>query len=244
MTTGDAIRGEKAQRGLGNSLLDALPHAEFQRLFASVKAVTLKFGEVLQEPGVPIRYVYFPIDCVISLVIPVKGRPHLGIALVGPEGMVGIPLVLGIKFSPRRALVQGPGTAMRMESGPFRRAFMQSMPLQQALYRYKHALVGQIGQSATCMQFHPVQARLARYLLMTADHANSTEIRLTQEFLASMLGVQRTAVTLASGVLEKDGLIKCGRAKTMILDRKRLGAASCDCYKIIKRIFASMYAHG
>ena len=244
MNSRGRVRAQTAQQGLGNSLLDALRHADFQRLFAGIEPVTLKFGEVLQEPDVPIRYVYFPIDCVISLLTPIKGHPDLGIALVGREGMVGIPLALGIEFSSRRALVQDPGTAMRMESAPFRRAILQSMPLRQALYRYKHALVGQIGQLAACNQFHPMQARLARYLLMTADHANLTEIRLTQEFLASMLGVERSAVTHASSALEKDGLIKCGRGKMTILDRNRLGAASCDCYRIIKRIYARMYAHG
>jgi len=244
MNSRGRIRAHTAQQGHGNSLLDVLRHADFQRLFAGIEPVTLKFGEVLQEPGVPFRHVYFPIDCVISLLTPIEGHPDLGIALIGREGMVGIPLALGIGSSSRRALVQNPGTAMRMESAPLRRAIFQSMPLRQALYRYKHALVGQIGQLAACNQFHPVQARLARYLLMTADHANLTEIRLTQEFLASMLGVERSAVTHASGALEKDGLIKCGRGKMTILDRKRLGAASCECYQIIKRIYASMYAHG
>jgi CRP-like cAMP-binding protein len=244
MTRGNKVREAKAQHGLGNSLLDALPHAKLQRLFASLEPVALNFGDVVQEPGVPIRHVYFPVDCVISLLTPAKGHLDLGIALVGREGMVGIPLALGIEFSSRRALVQSPGTAMRMESGPFRRAIGQSVLLQQALHRYKHALVGQIGQLAACMQFHEVQARLSRYLLMTADYANSTEIRLTHGFLASMLGVKRPSVTQASGAMEKDGLIKCGRGKMTILDRKRLGAASCDCYKVIKRIYASMYAQG
>ena len=234
----------RAPHGFRESLLAALPRAEYQRLVAGVEPVRLKFAEVLQEPGVPIRYVYFPVDCVISLLTPVTGHPDLGTALVGREGMVGIPLALGIEFSPRRALVQQPGTAMRMESAPFRRALRQSMPLQQALYRYKHALVGQIGQLAACTQFHSVQARLARYLLMTADYANLTDIRLTQDFLANMLGVRRPTVNQAFGALEKDGLIECGREKTTILDRKRLGAASCECYAIIKRIYTRMHAHG
>ena len=240
MSSGNKVRADEAQHGLGNSLLAALPHAEYQRLFASVEPVTLKFGEVLQEPSAPIRHVYFPIDCVTSLQTPIEGHPDLEIALVGREGMVGIPLALGIESSFRRALVQGAGTAMRMESGPFRRAFRQSMPLQQALYRYKHALVGQIGQLAACARFHPAQARLARYLLTTADHTNSAEIRLTQDYLASMLGVLRPAVTRAVSVLEEGGLIGCARGKLTILNRKRLGAASCECYQIIKRISMDM----
>jgi CRP-like cAMP-binding protein len=244
MNRRNALRIQQAPHGLGNSLLDALTHAEFRRLFASIEPVTLTFGDVLQEPGAPIRYVYFPVDCVISLLTPVRGHPDLGIALVGREGMVGIPLALGVDCSSRRVLIQGAGTAMRMESAPFRTACLRSMPFQQALNRYVHALVGQIGQLTACMQFHPVQARLARYLLMTADHVNSTEIRLTQGVLASMLGVLRSAVNVASSAMEKDGLIECGRGKMTILDRKRLGEASCDCYKIIKRIYARMYAHG
>jgi CRP-like cAMP-binding protein len=116
--------------------------------------------------------------------------------------------------------------------------------LQQALYRYKHALIGQIAQSAACNQFHSLQARLARYLLMTGDCARSREIRLTHEFLARMLGVRRVGVTNAASVLEKRTLIKCGRGKIKILDRKRLGAASCECYQIIKHIYDSAYADG
>jgi CRP-like cAMP-binding protein len=241
---GKTLRSQWAPEELGNSLLAAVSPAQYQRLFASAEPVALKFGEVVQEPGVPIRYVYFPIDCVIALLTPVKGHPDLGIALVGHEGMVGIPQALGIEFSPRRALVQGAGIAMRMEAAHFRRASLKSISLRQALYRFKHALVEQIGQLAACMQFHTVQARLARYLLMTADHTNSMEIPLTQEFVAGMLGVQRPAVTHASTAMEKDGLIRVGRGKMTILDRTRLGAASCDCYKIIKSIYASMYLHG
>ncbi len=239
MTGGGRTGGEKAQQGPGNSLLGALCHPDFQHLFAGVEPVALKFGEILQEPGVPIRCVHFPVDCAISLLTPVKGHPDLGIALVGREGMVGIPLALGIEFSPLRALVQGSGTAMRMESGVFRRAMLQCTPFQQALHRYKHALVGQIGRLAACMQFHPVKERLACYLLMMADHTNSTESPLTQKFLAGVLGVHRPAVSIASGILENDGLIKCGRGKMTILNQRRLGAASCDCYRVIKR----MYAH-
>lgn len=239
MNRRDRVRAQQAQRGRGNSLLAALPHAEYQRLLAGLEPVTLKFGEVLKEPGVPIRYVYFPIDCVISLLTKVEDDQALEVGLVGHEGMVGIPLALGIHVSSRRALVQGTGTAMRMKSALFRKEFLQSKPLQQALYRYNHALTGQIAQSAACIQFHPVQARLARYLLMTADRARSREIRLTHEFLADMLGVWRVGVTNAAGDLQKRKLIKYGWGKITILDRKRLSAASCKCYRIIKRIYTT-----
>lgn len=237
MNRRDTVRAQKAQRAPGNSLLAALPHAEYQRLLAGLEPVTLKFGALLKEPGVPIRYVYFPIDCVISLLTTVEDGRALEVGLVGHEGMVGIPLALGIHVSSRRALVQRAGTAMRMKSSAFRKEFLQSKPLQQVLYRYQHALTGQFAQSIACNQFHSLQARLARYLLMTADRAKSREIRLTHEFLSRMLGVWRVGVTNAAGALEKRKLIQCGRGKIMILDRKRLGACSCKCYQIIKRIF-------
>jgi CRP-like cAMP-binding protein len=234
-----ANRDPANQASIANSLLASLPHAEYQRLLARLEPVTLKFGEVLHEAGVPIRYVYFPIDCVVSLLTAVEGHQALEVGLVGHEGMVGIPLALGIDVSFRRALVQGTGTAMRMESTAFREEIVQSKPLQKALFRYQHALTGQIAQSAVCNQFHSGEARLARYLLMTADCARSREIRLTHAFLAHMLGVRRAGITLAASALQKRGLITYRRGKITILDRRRLTAASCECYRIIKRIYDS-----
>ena len=229
---------------VANSLLAALPQAEYRRLLPGLKLVTLKFGELLHEPDVPLRYVYFPIDCVISLLMTVMGHPAMEVALVGHEGMIGIPLALGIDVSSRRALAQETGTAMRMESTLFCKESLRSKPLRQALYRYKHALIGQIAQYAVCNHFHSVRERLARYLLMTADCASSTEIHLTHEFIARMLGVRRVGVTEALSDLQKHELIKCGRAKITILDRKRLSAASCECYKIIKHMNDKAYADG
>jgi len=223
---------------MNNSLLAALPHAKYQRLLAAgLELVTLKFGEVLHESGVPFRYVYFPIDCVISLLTTMKGHQALEVGLVGHEGIVGSPLALGIHASLHRALVQRTGAAMRMESALFRKEVLQSKPLRQALYRYTNALIGQIGQTAGCTQFHSMQARLARYLLMTGDCARSGEIHLTHEFLARMLGARRERVTRAASALRKRNLIKYSRGKITILDRIRLNAASCECYQIIKRIY-------
>jgi CRP-like cAMP-binding protein len=232
-----AKRDPANQATIANSLLASLPHAEYQRLLARLEPVTLKFGEVLQEAGVPIRYVYFPNDCAISLLTAVEGHQALEVGLVGHEGMVGIPLALGIDVSFLRALVRGTGTAMRMESAAFREEILQSKTLQQALFRYQHALTGQIAQFAVCNQFHSGQARLARYLLMTADCARSSEFHLTHAFLAHMLGVRRAGITLAASALQKRGLIKYRRGEITLLDRKRLTAASCECYRIIKRIY-------
>ena len=228
---------------IGNSLLASLPRAEYQRLESLLEPVTLRFGGVLHEPGERIQYVYFPIDCVVALLTTVKGRQAVEVALVGHEGMVGSPLALGIYTSFRRATVHGTGTAMRVESARFRKEILQSRPLQEILFRYKHALVGQIAQSAACKQFHPVKERLARHLLMTGDCARSSNIRLTHEILARALGVQRAAVTVAARALRKSKLIKYARGKITILDRNGLIAASCECYRIINRIYDdSVYA--
>lgn len=234
-----ANREAADQASIANSLLAALPLAEYQRLLAGLEPVTLNSGEVLHEPAVPIRYVYFPIDSVISLLTTVQGHQAPEVGLVGHEGMIGISLALGIDVSFNRALVQRTGTAMRMESAHLCNEILQSKPLQRALYRYQHALMGQIAQTAACNQFHSVQARLARYLLMTADRARSREFGLTHDFLARMLGVRRVGITNAASALRKRKLIEYSRGTITILDRKRLGKSACECYQIVKRIYDS-----
>ena len=238
-----AARGKPAARVL-NSLLASLPAGEYQRLLAGLEPVTLTYGEVLYEPGAPIRHAYFPINCLVSLLTTVENHQALEVGLVGHEGMVSIALALGIDVSPTRALVQATGTAMRMEAARFREEFRQSMPLQQALNRYTHALMAQIAQSAACNQFHSVEERLARWLLMTRDRVRSNEFRLTHKLLADMLGVRRVGVTEAAGKLQAERLIKYSRGKITILDGKRLAAATCECYRVIKRIYDSAQADG
>ena len=219
---------------VANSLLAALPRKDYLRLLAGLEPVALTFGEVLYEPGQPIRHVYFPNDSLVSLLTLADGHLALEVGLVGREGMVGIPLALGIGVSPVRALVQGAGTAMRMESGRFRTEFRHSPPLQRELHRYTHVLMAQISQTAACNRFHVVEARLARWLLMTRDRVRSNQFRLTQEFLAHMLGVRRVGVTKAAGALQRRHLISYSRGNIRILDLKGLEAASCRCYEIVK----------
>jgi CRP-like cAMP-binding protein len=217
-----------------NKLLAALPPAEYQHLLPGLERVTLLFGKVLYAPGAPIQYVYFPINCIVSLLTTVKGHRALEVGLVGHEGMIGVPLALGISVSPVRALVQGPGTAMRMEAGPFCAELLRSMPLQRVLYRYTHVLMAQLTQIAACNHFHPVTARLARSLLMTRERIRSNEFFLTHEFLAQILGVRRVGVTKAAGALQKHNLISYSRGNIRIVDRKGLEAAACPCYRTIK----------
>ena len=219
-----------------NLVLAALPREEYQRLLTSLEPVELSYGQVLYEPAGPIRHVYFPVDCLISLLTAVDKSRTLEVGMVGNEGMVGIPMVLGIGVSAVRALVQGSGTALRMTAARFRAEFKRNLPLQRALFRYTHLLMAQISQTAACNRFHEADARLARWLLMTSDRLHADEFRLTHEFLAHMLGVRRVGVTKAASVLERKKLIEYSRGDIRILDRKRLEAAACTCYRIVKNL--------
>ena len=227
-----------SQSAAGNRVLASLPAEEYRRLLVCLEPVRLTFGEALYEPGAPIRHVYFPIDCVISLMGTLDDHPALEVGLIGHEGMAGIALALGIEVSMHRAVVQAAGTALRVESTAFRSEFLRSKGLQQALFRYKHALAGQLAQSVACHHFHSVPARFASYLLMTSDRAASRSLSLTQEFLAYMLGVRRVGVSNAAGAMQKRKLIRYRRGEIKILDRKRLAESACECYRVIKRIHA------
>jgi CRP-like cAMP-binding protein len=225
-----ANRTAASEASIANSLLAALPRKDYLVLLPGLEPVTPKFGEVLHEPGVPIRYVYFPIDCAISLLTTVESHEALDVGLVGHEGMVGISLALGTDVSSVRALVLATGTAMRMNAARFRKAFEQCLPLQHELYCYAYAKLALARQTVACYAFHSVQARLARWLLMTSDRVRSEEFFLTQAILADMLGVRRTTVNEAAGPLQQRKLISYSRGKMRILDRQRLEAASCQCY--------------
>lgn len=227
---------------LANSLLAALPRKECRRLIDNLEQVTLTYGEVLYEPGERIKYVYFPTDSLVSLLTLVDRHQALEVGLVGREGMVGVPLALGINVSPLRALVQGTGTAMRMKTATFLKAFRQSAALQRELHRYTYALMAQVTQTAACNRFHVIEARLARWLLMTHDRMQTNPFQLTQEFLSDMLGVRRVGVSKASRALRRTKLISYSRGKITILDRKSLEAACCSCYKIVKDMHETVRA--
>ena len=214
-----------------SNLLASLPGAEYQRLLAALEPVTLTFGEVLYQPGQSIRHVYFPCDSVVSLLTVVDGRKAMEIGMVGREGMLGIPVALGINHSPVRALVQGSGTALRMSVPRFRSEYRRHRALYKAVNRSIHERIAQITQTAACNRFHPVDNRLARWLLMTRDRMGKNHFRLTQELLGNMLGVLRGAVTAAASGLQRRKLIRYTRGEIKILDGKGLEAASCRCYQ-------------
>jgi CRP-like cAMP-binding protein len=217
-----------------NSLLAALPRATSRRLLAILEPVELVFGNVLYEPGQVIRHVFFPGSSLVSLLTLADGHLALEVGLIGREGMVGIPLVLGHGTSPVRALVQGGGSALRMPAARFLREVRASLPLQRELYRYAHTLMVQISQTAACNRFHVIETRLARWLLMTQDRLKLDQFLMTQEFLGHMLGVRRVGVTKAARALQNRKLISYNRGNIVVLDRKGLEAAACRCYEIVK----------
>ena len=220
-----------------NRLLAALPRKERQHLLAGCEEVDLAFATVLCEPGEPIRHVYFPADSSISVLTPVDGSASVP---GRDEGMLGIPLVLGVSAWALRGLVQGSGRAWRMNAASFRSALDASPALQRALNRYLYVLMAQLAQAAACTRFHVVETRLARLLLMTQDRAHPDHFHITHEFLACMLGVRRVGVTKAATSLQSQKLISYSRGNITIRNRGGLEAAACTCYRADKDTYDQM----
>lgn len=220
---------------LSNKILAALSDKESKQIKSKLERFDLKFGEHIYEPGNVIDDVYFPESGMVSILASLGGESVLEVGIVGFEGMVGLSSFLGTSKSRNQAVVQGQGVAQKIKTSDFLAVCGKSPALTQLLQRYAHSLMTQISQSAVCYRFHKIEARLARWLLMSSDCMRSDEFSLTQDFLSHMLGVRREGVTKAASNLQKQAIISYTRGKINILDRKALEKTSCPCYAILKQ---------
>ena len=223
-----------------NRLLGSMPRKDRERMVDGCTRVDLAFEQILAEAGEPLGHVHFPMTGFISLLTPM-GASSIEVALVGDEGMFGLPIALGVGISEFRALVQGEGAALRMTAARFKSELRRSVPLQRAVGRYAYVRLAQLGQAAGCNRFHVVEARLARWLLMTGDRAHSATFYITHEFLAFMLGVRRVGITKAASALQAAKLIRYSRGHLTVLDRPGLEKASCACYRADLDIYGKMF---
>ncbi len=218
-----------------NQLLAALPTADFERLAPHLEGVPLRVGEVLYEPGGRMLHAYFPTDAVVSLHYVTESGEAAETAGVGNEGVVGIALFMGGDTTPSSAVVQVAGHAYRLESRLLKQEFKRAGLMQRLLLRYTQALITQMSQTAACNRHHSVEQRLCRWLLLTLDRVPSSELVLTQELIAVMLGVRREGITEAAGRLQRAGFIRYRRGHISVLDRTGLEAATCECYAVVKK---------
>jgi len=224
-----------------NLLLAGLPLKARKQVLGLCEEVELSFGSILCEPQAAYQHVFFPTTAFISLVATVDDRRPLEMGLIGFEGMLGVTLVLDVAAAPLRGVVQGPGFALKMKAADFRHQVDANPPLLRVLKRYLYVLSAQLSQTAACTRFHEIEARLSRWLLMTHDRAHADHFHLTHTFLADMLGVQRSAVTIAAGALQRRGLIRYTRGEITILDRAGLEGASCVCYAAVIEDYALLF---
>jgi CRP-like cAMP-binding protein len=227
----------KAPEPHANRLLGLLPAGDYQRLRPHLHPILLEYRQSLYRAHKPIEFVYFIETGVGSLVNTMTNGDAAEVGTIGNEGMVGLPLLLGDDRAPTSVYVQVPGAGLRMKAALFEKELARSASMRTVMHHYTHAFFNQVAQSAACNQFHSLQQRCCRWMLMTRDRMQSDEFLLTQEFLAMMLGVQRTGVSAAAGNLQRAGLIRYKRCTVNILDRRGLQGRSCECYGVSKREF-------
>ncbi|MEL6499907.1 MAG: Crp/Fnr family transcriptional regulator [Cyanobacteria bacterium J06631_6] len=220
-----------------NQLLAALPSAEYDRLVNHLKPVNLTGGEILLEPNEPIEKIYFPQRAMISLVSIMMDGSTTEIGLIGNEGMIGLPAILGGNSTTSRTIVQVSGTALEISAEIVKQEFQRGERLHQLLLLYTQALLTQVSQSAACNRQHNIEERLARWLLSVQDCILQDELPLTQEFIANMLGTRRSGVTVAAGILQQAGIIRYSRGRITILDQEALEATACECYQLVQNEF-------
>jgi len=220
-----------------NQLIANLPRKSRLSLMKLCEPVQLRIADILAEGDKPIAYVYFPVESFISMIAVLDCKPVLEVGMVGREGMLGAQMALGLATEPLHAIVQGGGSAWRITAAAFRDELAGNESLKATLNRYLHVTATQLAGSAACLRFHQIRPRLARWLLMTHDRANSSSFRVTHQFLALMLGVRRVGITTAAAALQRQGLVKYHRGDVKILSRRGLEKAACSCYASNRKIY-------
>jgi CRP-like cAMP-binding protein len=218
-----------------NYLLAALAAEERERIFPHLQSVDMRLGDVLYESGDKLSHVYFPTDCIVSLLYVLLDGATAEIAVAGDEGLIGISLFMGGETTPNRAIVQSAGHAYRLSGQRLKDEFHRNGKLQDLLLRYTQALITQMAQTAVCNRHHSVDQQLCRWLLLSLDRLPTHTLRMTQELIANMLGVRREGVTEAAGKLQKAGVIKYSRGQITVLDRPQLERLCCECYAVVKK---------
>ena len=223
-----------------NHLLAALPAEENARIFPHLELVPMPLGETVYEPGISMHNVYFPTNCIVSLLYVMEDGASAEIAVVGNEVIVGVSLFMGGESTTSRAVVQSAGHAYRLKGQLLKDAFFRAGPMQHLLLRYTQALLTQMAQTAVCNRHHSVDQQLCRWLLLSLDRLTSNELIMTQELIANMLGVRREGVTEAAGNLQRAGLIHYSRGRITVIDRPGLEARVCECYQVVKKEFSRL----
>jgi CRP-like cAMP-binding protein len=218
-----------------NHLLAALPTAEFERLAAHLELVPMPLGEILYEPGGQLQHAFFPTTAIVSLHYVMASGASAEAAGVGNEGVVGISLFMGGDTTPSSAVVQTAGHGYRLESRFLKQEFQRGGLMQHLLLRYTQALITQVTQTAVCNRHHSVEQQLCRWLLLTLDRVSSRELVMTQELVASMLGVRREGITDAAAKLREAGFIRYRRGHISVLERSGLESRACECYAVVKK---------
>ena len=215
-----------------NGLLAALSPEDVERFFSDLQPVSFLIGHVFYDVGTPFENVYFIEQGLASVLTNLTNGSMIEVGMIGREGMVGVPVLLGDEISVQRVIVQVPGTALRMKAAPCKTAFDESAAVRGILLRFTAAILNMSAQTAACNRAHSMKQRCARWLLMSSDRIQSDVMPMTHEFLSSMLGVRRTGVTAIAGELQRSGLIPYHRGQVTIVDRAGLEAAACECYRI------------
>jgi CRP-like cAMP-binding protein len=218
-----------------NHLLAALSLAERDRVYSDLQLVLMPLGKVLYESGDVLRHVYFPTDCIVSLLNVLQDGTSAEIAIVGNDGVIGVSLFMGGETTPSRAVVRSAGHAYRLIGQQLKDEFHRNGEMHLLLLRYTQALITQMAQTAVCNRHHSVDQQLCRWLLLSLDRLSSNQLTMTQELIADMLGVRREGVTEAAGKLQKIGVIRYSRGQITVLDRPQLEQISCECYGVVKQ---------